>query len=97
MLSPPSVCCADNSTLANMLPDIVDGAIELVMQSQGPDRRPTDPDDFLKGDLPGKFSLIFDEATGYTYKGNRKGKSTKVKSAASAGAAGAADPAAADA
>ena len=31
-----------------MLPDIVDGAIELVMQSQGPDRRSSDNDDFLK-------------------------------------------------
>lgn len=77
----------DNSTLANMLPDIVDGAIELVMQSQGPDRRITDPDDFLKGDLPGKFTLIFDEGTGYMYKGNRKGgKSSKAtKSVASVG------------
>lgn len=67
---------ADNGTLANMLPDIVDGAIELVMQSQGPDRRPTDNDDFLKSTLPGKFSLIFDEATGYQYRGSKKKKST---------------------
>eukprot|EP00598_Pedospumella_elongata_P000985 CAMPEP_0184975758 /NCGR_PEP_ID=MMETSP1098-20130426/6898_1 /TAXON_ID=89044 /ORGANISM="Spumella elongata, Strain CCAP 955/1" /LENGTH=912 /DNA_ID=CAMNT_0027498531 /DNA_START=40 /DNA_END=2778 /DNA_ORIENTATION=- len=70
----------DNSTLANMLPDIVDGAIELVMQSQGPDRRSGDNDDFLKADLPGKFSLIFDEGTGYTFKGARKGKSAKSTS-----------------
>lgn len=63
-----------------MLPDIVDGAIELVMQSQGPDRRSGDNDDFLKADLPGKFALIFDEATGYTYKGTRKGKSAKTTS-----------------
>lgn len=73
----------DNSTLANMLPDIVDGAIELVMQSQGPERRLTDPDDFLKTDLPGRFSLIFDEGTGYCYKGARKGaKSAKLGKAA---------------
>ena len=78
-----------------MLPDIVDGAIELVMLSQGPERRPSDPDDFLKADLPGQFSLIFDEAAGYTYKGNRKGgKSAKAKTAASAGAAAAAAAAA---
>ena len=69
----------DNTTLANMLPDIVDGAIELVMQSQGPDRRLSDPDDFLKSPLPGKFSLIYDEGTGYMYKGGRKSsKSSKV-------------------
>lgn len=67
-----------------MLPDIVDGAIELVMQSQGPDRRAGDNDDFLKADLPGKFSLIFDEATGYTFKGARKGKSTKSASSKAA-------------
>mmetsp|Transcript_53937 Transcript_53937/g.106410 ORF Transcript_53937/g.106410 Transcript_53937/m.106410 type:complete len:908 (+) Transcript_53937:46-2769(+) len=69
----------DNTTLANMLPDIVDGAIELVMQSQGPDRRLSDPDEFLKSPLPGKFSLIYDEGTGYMYKGGRKSsKSSKV-------------------
>lgn len=87
---------ADNSTLANMLPDIVDGAIELVMQSQGPDRRSSSDDDFLKGDLPGKFSLIFDEAAGYTYKGHRKGKAaTKASKTTSTAAASDAGPAAA--
>lgn len=45
----------DNSTLAAMLPDIVDGAIELVMQSQGPERRSGDGDEFLKGELPGMW------------------------------------------
>ena len=60
-----------------MLPDIVDGAIELVMQSQGPERRLTDPDDFLKAELPGQFTLIFDEANNYCYKGARKGKAGK--------------------
>lgn len=70
-----------------MLPDIVDGAIELVMQSQGPDRRSGDTDDFLKTDLPGKFSLIYDEGTGFMYKGARKGKSSKSSKAAPASAA----------
>lgn len=78
---------ADNSTLANMLPDIVDGAIELVMQSQGPDRRSGESDDFLKADLPGKFSLIYDEGTGFMYKGARKGKSSKATKAAHVSAA----------
>lgn len=74
----------DNSTLAAMLPNIVDSAIELVMLSQGPDRRATDNDDFLKGELPGRFSLIYDEGTGYMYKGARnKGKSTKLAKSAS--------------
>lgn len=71
---------ADNSTLVDMLPDIVDGAIELVLLSQGPDRRITDPDDFLKSDLPGSFQLIFDEGTGYTYKPSKKSKSKKQQS-----------------
>lgn len=67
-----------------MLPDIVDASIELVMQSQGPDRRSGDGDAFLKADLPGKFSLIYDEGTGYTYKGARKGKSSKSTDTAAA-------------
>ena len=72
------VISSDNSTLKAMLPNIVDGAIELVMQSQGPDRRPTDTDDFLKADLPNRWSLIVDEGTGYQYKATRKGgKSSK--------------------
>jgi hypothetical protein len=70
-----------------MLPNIVDGAIELVMQSQGPDRRSTDNDDFLKADLPGRWSLIYDEGTGYmhkpTRKGNKSSKSAKVASVVS--------------
>jgi hypothetical protein len=76
----------DNSTLAAMLPDVVDASIELVMQSQGPDRRANDSDEFLKGELPGRYSLIFDEAAGYMYKGARKGKSAKSAKAAAAAA-----------
>jgi len=67
----------DNSTLANMLPEVVDNTIELVMQSQGPDRKLSDPDDFLKEPLPGRFQLIFDEGTGYMYKPTRKSKAGK--------------------
>jgi hypothetical protein len=67
----------DNGTLKAMLPDIVDGAIELVLLSQGPDRRPNDSDDFLKNSssgVPASWSLIYDEGTGYCYKPKRKSK-----------------------
>lgn len=72
----------DNGTLKAMLPDIVDGAIELVLLSQGPDRRPNDSDDFLKNNscsssssgIPASWSLVYDEGTGYCYKPKRKSK-----------------------
>jgi hypothetical protein len=65
----------DNGTLKAMLPDIVDGAIELVLLSQGPDRRPNDSDDFLKNSgVPSSWSLVYDEGTGYCYKPKRKSK-----------------------
>lgn len=57
----------DNSTLAGLLPNVVDGAIELVLESQGPDKDLESDDTFLTN-LPGNFQLIWDEKTGYEYK-----------------------------
>jgi hypothetical protein len=51
----------DNSVLSNLLPGVVDGTIELVLRTQGPEGGPsTEP-------LPGMFKLLFDEETGYEY------------------------------
>jgi hypothetical protein len=57
----------DNSTLAGLLPNVVDGAIELVLESQGPDKVLESDDNFLNT-LPGNFQLIWNEKTGYEYK-----------------------------
>ena len=70
----------DNSTLAEILPRMVDGALELVLNSQGPDlpqaagagpgagTGPTAATDarMLAG-LPGQWELLIDEAKGFEY------------------------------
>ena len=79
--------CPDNSTLKELLPRVVDGAVELVLKSQGPDRRPTDGDDFLKEPLPEGFVLIYDEATRFMFKRKKpKRKSSKCDIPSSASA-----------
>ena len=64
----------DNSTLANMLPGIVDGSVEMILRLQGPERCDVtagaiDPvtDEAALGSLPGRFQLIFNERTKYRY------------------------------
>lgn len=65
----------DNSTLANILPNIVDDTISLVLAAQGPDlpnsslKDPTREDNKseILNNLPGKFSLIYNENTKYEY------------------------------
>ena len=56
----------DNSTLADMLPGVVEGALDLVLSAQGPDR-PEDNDRFLGKALPSQWQLIFDENKGFAY------------------------------
>ena len=58
----------DNSTLAGLLPNVVDGAIQLVIDSQGPDKILESEDTFLNSALPSSFQLIWDEKTGFEYK-----------------------------
>jgi hypothetical protein len=63
----------DNSTLADLLPGVVDSTLELVLESQGPERNPDEGDRFLSADkLPGDFKLLFDENTGFEYGSERK-------------------------
>ena len=51
----------DNDTLANMLPGVVDGALELVLGAQGPDRPPHASDEALLTSLPGRWRLLLEE------------------------------------
>lgn len=59
-----------NSVLEAMLPGVVDGAIELVLGSQGPDIAPgaMEGDKELLANLPPGFELIYDESNGFEYK-----------------------------
>jgi hypothetical protein len=67
----------DNSTLASLLPPIVDGTVDMVLRAQGPQR--TDIargnidqalDDQLLNNLPGGFVQIYNEKTKFKYSGN---------------------------
>ena len=40
---------------------MVDGALDLVLSSQGPDRPNTATDDAFLANLPGRWELLFDE------------------------------------
>lgn len=74
----------DNAALARLLPVVVDGAIDLVLKSQGPDRRVGAPDDFLESDMPPGYSLIYNEGAGYMYREKRRRRKSKQGTADSA-------------
>ncbi len=58
----------DNGVLENLLPNVVDGAIELVLDTQGPDQDISSRNgDFVNKILPSQFQLIFDESTGWAF------------------------------
>ena len=50
----------DNSTLEKLLPNVVDGAIQLVLDCQGPEKE--DNSDFLSSELPSRYQLLFNES-----------------------------------
>lgn len=54
-----------NSTLEKLLPGVVDGAIELVLGSQGPEVSKDIPASEIN--VPQGYELIYDESTGYKY------------------------------
>jgi hypothetical protein len=62
----------DNSTLANMLPGVIDATLELVLSCQIPADGGGDcagaaaRSDYSAG-LPGRFRLLYDESTGYEF------------------------------
>lgn len=60
------VIMLDNGVLEELLPDVVDGAIELVLHTQGPDVADLDSV-ALPETLPSKYQLIFDEAKQFAY------------------------------
>ena len=57
----------DNAVLEELLPVVVDGALDLVLSSQGPDRPSTATDDALLANLPGRWELLYDEAGKYEF------------------------------
>jgi hypothetical protein len=58
-----------NSTLAALLPGVVDGAIDIVLKSQGPEKISNDE---ILADVPEGYDLIFDEESGFEYTGDKK-------------------------
>lgn len=65
-ISSISVLFPDNGVLEALLPNVVDGALELVLHTQGPDvadLNSVNP----PAELPGKFQLIFDESKHFAF------------------------------
>jgi hypothetical protein len=62
----------DNSTLEALLPGVIDGTIDLVLSTQGPDRPANATDDSILANLPFKFELIHNEVTGFFYDDKEK-------------------------
>lgn len=62
----------DNSTLANLLPGVIDGTLDIVLRAQGPERDEMEGTDEEKdaailASLPGRFQLLHEESSGYMY------------------------------
>lgn len=57
----------DNAVLEELLPQVVDGAIDLVLRSQGPDADIDSETSSLSQDLPFNYQVIFDEAKNWMY------------------------------
>jgi hypothetical protein len=58
----------DNKVLEDLLPVVVDGALELVIRSQGPDVPDLSAVQFHpKDSLPSNYDLIFDEKNNWHY------------------------------
>lgn len=65
----------DNAVLADLLPAVVDGAIDLVLKVQRPTDRSSAADGTENPDsnmLPGAYQLIFDEKAGFEFRRNLK-------------------------
>jgi hypothetical protein len=83
----------DNAVLANLLPGVVDGTIELVLRAQGPPGglpAPADGDAGPGPDVrapPSSFQLIYDEEAGYEYASPKRIADQERKAAAKAAAA----------
>lgn len=58
----------DNAVLEELLPRVVDGALDLVLQAQGPDRGTADTDEAMLASLPGQWQLLLDEAGKFEFK-----------------------------
>lgn len=62
----------DNKVLEDLLPNVIDGALELVLKSQGQEVSDLNAVHFHPNDpLPFKFQLIFDEKNNWNYADNK--------------------------
>jgi hypothetical protein len=68
--------CADNAVLEALLPNVIDGTIQLVLDLQGPSRPPPNNSSsvsvqrdnaVVNGPLPFEFQVLMNEHTGYMY------------------------------
>lgn len=65
----------ENTVLANLLPNVVDGAISVVLAAQGPDlpvsamkdSTTSDARSSVLNNLPGQFQMIYNENTKFEY------------------------------
>jgi len=51
----------DNAVLEELLPEVIDGTIELVLAAQGPDRDASATDEQMLANIPGRFELLLVE------------------------------------
>ena len=64
---PPSLSfLADNAILADLLPGVVDGALDLVLKVQGPDLTRC-AESSSADSLPGGYALLYDESLGFEF------------------------------
>jgi hypothetical protein len=77
------VCVIDNGVLEALLPNVIDGTIQLALDLQGPGRPTpnnassvsvTRDNNVLAGPLPSQFQLLMNEHTGYLYGADGKDK-----------------------
>jgi|LauGreSBDMM110SN_4_FD.fasta_scaffold105315_2 hypothetical protein len=62
----------DNGVLEDLLPVVVDGALDLVLRAQGPDRQPEHTDEALLSSIPGQWQLLLDEGGKYEFSAPEK-------------------------
>jgi hypothetical protein len=57
----------DNKCLADLLPGVIDGAIDIVLRAQGPGMEVGSNDEELLANPPPGYELLYDERSGYEF------------------------------
>jgi hypothetical protein len=72
---------SDNAILADLLPGVVDGALDLVLKVQGPDLDLSQCADSSSAEsLPGAYSLLYDESLGFEFESATRKENTQQRS-----------------